>query len=474
LYLTVLAAVPEEPNANHFLAVLRLHQGRFREALTLIGKALAARPEAGELHAHHGLILHSLGRDQEALTSLDKALTLKPGQPEALSSRGMVLKALDRPQEALASLEAALVLEPAYAEAWNNHGVALHALGRFEAALASLDRALALEPDSFRVQFNRGLVCRDLGHCRDAADAFRAVLKAIPHHPESLNNLALALCEADETEEAMAFFQRHALIANTTDGVADPDFKRQHDQEQAAYLAGDALVPDTGSRLSTPAINPDNDVAVIHARWQAARPQILVIDNLLTPAALDALRRFCWQEPVWKKSYDNGYLGARPEHGFAAPLLAQIADELRQTYGAIFGAHPLRYLWAFKCDSHLKGVNVHADFAAVNVNFWITPDQANLEPERGGLVLWDVAAPLDWDFDTYNNDEPAIRRFLAEKGARSITVPYRANRAVIFDSDLFHETDRIAFREGYTNRRINITMLYGRRRSHEGPAQKRN
>ena len=38
-------------------------------------------------------------------------------------------------------------------------------------------------------------------------------------------------------------------------------------------------------------------------------------------------------------------------------------------------------------------------------------------------------------------------------------------QSVIFDSDLFHETDRIAFKEGYLNRRINITMLYGLRES---------
>jgi hypothetical protein len=42
-------------------------------------------------------------------------------------------------------------------------------------------------------------------------------------------------------------------------------------------------------------------------------------------------------------------------------------------------------------------------------------------------------------------------------------VPYRANRAVIFDSDLFHETDVIHFKPGYENRRINVTLLYGRR-----------
>jgi hypothetical protein len=34
---------------------------------------------------------------------------------------------------------------------------------------------------------------------------------------------------------------------------------------------------------------------------------------------------------------------------------------------------------------------------------------------------------------------------------------------VLFNSDLFHETDDIAFKEGLTNRRINITLLYGHR-----------
>ena len=56
-----------------------------------------------------------------------------------------------------------------------------------------------------------------------------------------------------------------------------------------------------------------------------------------------------------------------------------------------------------------------------------------------------------------------MRAYLAQTGARPTVAPYRANRAVIFDSDLFHETDSIAFKPGYLNRRINVTMLYGRR-----------
>jgi hypothetical protein len=101
----------------------------------------------------------------------------------------------------------------------------------------------------------------------------------------------------------------------------------------------------------------------------------------------------------------------------------------------------------------------------VNVNIWITPEEANLDPQSGGLVIWDTPAPLDWSFDQFNNADAGktIREFLAQSGSKAVTVPYRANRAVIFDSDLFHETDRITFKEGYLNRRINITMLYGMR-----------
>ena len=145
-------------------------------------------------------------------------------------------------------------------------------------------------------------------------------------------------------------------------------------------------------------------------------------------------------------------------------LLAQIAEELRDTFPDIFRGHPLRYHWAFKYDSTLKGIGIHADEAAVNVNFWITPDAGCLNSETGGMVVWDKAAPLAWDFTKANADEAAAYDFLEKAGAKSITIPYRCNRGVIFDSNLFHRTGDIEFADGYLNRRINVTMLYGRRR----------
>ena len=112
-----------------------------------------------------------------------------------------------------------------------------------------------------------------------------------------------------------------------------------------------------------------------------------------------------------------------------------------------------------------RSLDIRRQFAGAD-NSMTVKAQANLAvflAEGGGLEVWDKEAPLDWDFAHYNNDTPAVRRFLAESGAHRIVVPHRQNRAVLFNSDLFHETGRLAFREGYENRRINVTMLFGRR-----------
>jgi hypothetical protein len=195
-------------------------------------------------------------------------------------------------------------------------------------------------------------------------------------------------------------------------------------------------------------------------------PGVVVIDDFLSPAALEKVRRFCLESTVWSGTrYSEGRLGAFFVDGFSAPLLLQIAEEVRARFPRLIGdRHPLRQFWAFKnAPRSLGGANTHADFAAVNVNFWVTPTDSNLDPDSGGLVVYDVTAPLSWSFRTYNERPDLIRSYLREQGARAIRIPYRANRAIVFNSDLFHATEPIHFRPEYEHRRLNITMLYGDR-----------
>jgi hypothetical protein len=193
---------------------------------------------------------------------------------------------------------------------------------------------------------------------------------------------------------------------------------------------------------------------------------IMVIDDFLSPLAWSELLHFCQDSTVWfANRYGNGRLGAFFGEGFNCPLLVQIAEEIRDAFPRVIGRkHPLAQMWGYKYSPVHVSRAPHADFAAVNVNFWITPDEANLDPEHGGLIIYDREAPPDWEFDDYNkNRNRKITNFISETGAKSIEIPYRANRAVIFNSDLFHATAQCRFGERYEDRRMNVTMLYGRR-----------
>ena len=109
----------------------------------------------------------------------------------------------------------------------------------------------------------------------------------------------------------------------------------------------------------------------------------------------------------------------------------------------------------------------HTDYGAVTFNFWITPNSANLDPASGGLVVYRKEEPYDWDWMEVNREKNAprikekIERYL--ESAETLTIPYRDNRAVLFHSNLFHTSDVMRFRSGFENRRVNISMLFGKR-----------
>ena len=163
-------------------------------------------------------------------------------------------------------------------------------------------------------------------------------------------------------------------------------------------------------------------------------------------------------------------MGAYLRDGLACPLFLQIAEEMRTTFPKIFKNHPLKQLWAYKYDSRaykndspLTGIRAHADAAAVNVNFWVTPKAANLNSSSGGLVVYHTEAPLEWNFKTFNNIPEKILEHLEDNNEEKSVIPYNENRIVLFNSNLIHKTDKFEFKEGYENRRINVTMLFGKR-----------
>ena len=150
-------------------------------------------------------------------------------------------------------------------------------------------------------------------------------------------------------------------------------------------------------------------------------------------------------------------------------MLLQLEDELRAAFPRVIGDLELMNMWSYKYGDRRSAAGVdegiirHADDSAINLNFWITAEEANLDKNSGGLRVWTKPAPLDWPFAKYNNfgTGEEAEAFFADSGV--VDIPYRENRAVLFNGNFFHKTARYHFAPGYKNRRINITFLFGKR-----------
>jgi tetratricopeptide (TPR) repeat protein len=463
-------------------AVVLQKAGRSMDALAAYEKAVALNPRYPEAHGNLGNVLRETGNLTGAVSAYEQALKLNPSQADIHNNLGVAKKELGQPQEAITCYRNALALKPTHAEAYNNLGLALMEVGSLHDAVAAFQQALALLPGYQSARYNLGMAWSWSGDDAKACECLEQVARARHDHGRPVAETAVYRSRLKhDAEQVQYLYQRNKLderCVSYLHALQDLSKRLEPNGSEGNRLAIDPrelaaiapsfnriLVCEPPPRLEQGALNAALDAADVERRYHARRPEVTFIDGLLNDPALEALRRFCREATIWKKDYENGYCGAFLGDGFASPLLFQIAGELRLKFPGIFKHHRLTQAWAFKHDSARRGLNIHADAAAVNVNFWITEDEANLNPSSGGLVVYDKEAPSDWNFKEYNSDrnKPKILRWLEEEEAKAVTVPYRANRAVVFNSDLFHETDDVSFKDDYLSRRINITLLYGYR-----------
>ena len=111
-------------------------------------------------------------------------------------------------------------------------------------------------------------------------------------------------------------------------------------------------------------------------------------DDLLTPPALLGLQRYLLESTIWHDfTHIGGFVASYLEDGLACPLLLQIADELRSAFPDVFGDTAAFAGLGLQGAACQAAVDVHADDAAVSVNFWVTPTPPT-----------SILAAADWPF----------------------------------------------------------------------------
>ena len=277
-------------------------------------------------------------------------------------------------------------------------------------------------------------------------------------------------------------YEQLSFIDNDTDDIRNPKFTKEYydtlkdlyEESKKGDLDFNHISYDFKMKLfkvlynkppkitSSNLLNLENDIKLIENSYINGSPEVVVIDNFLSDDALYEIQKFCRNANVFKYPYHGGYVGAFLSKGLSNEFILQLSENLRLTYEHIFKELRLTQAWIFKYDSQKVGTNIHADQASVNVNFWISPESANQDKNSGGLRVWNKIPPMNWDFAEYNSLErsPKIKEMLISNNIKEKIIPYKENRAVIFNSKLFHSTDDFKFDNSYANRRVNITFLY--------------
>jgi len=513
---------PTDIGVRYVLGALEADSGHPQVAVGHLEAAVDAQPGHDQAVVLLGAVYRALARFEDAVRLWRRYLDLHAGDMRARLSLIEALLAAGHGADADREVAAVLPTIGADPDALLGIGILYHGGGRHDAAADYYRRSLSLRPGHPDTGQNLAAALQAGGDLDAAERLYRELLVSAPDNIDLLRNFATLCKDRDELATAIDYYGRAMRISRRrlgSDEVArwgrDPahrrttlhslrleleqlvhlrdegvpiedvvrlidGYRRVLDELATRKLEGRRIVLDEtqfarigavmqrlvnlqpAAPLEGGALNPELDYAAIQQAYRDSGPGIVVVDEFLREEALIALRRYLHRSTIWfGYGRVRGYCGSYMEDGFGNDLLLQLAAELRERLPDIVGPHHLNQMWAYIYDQSMAGITAHADPAAVNLNFWITPDAANLDPQSGGLVVSRREAPKEWDFEAYNNRPEVLEEFVTD--ADRCVASYRCNRMVMFNSNLVHKTDAFSFRPGFTNRRINITMLFGNR-----------
>jgi predicted TPR repeat methyltransferase len=183
VYDAVLGVDPDHVDALHFQGMVRHQQGRLKEGLDLVRRAVALAPEHADALNNLGNMLLEGELLEEAEQVYRQVLALRPSHADAHTNLGTVLRRRGDRVQAEAAFRKAIELDPKHGEAYHNLGNVLQKSGNSDEALKAYRRALTLNPyapDSYR---HMGMLLSSLGQMAEATEIYQRWMEIYPDDP---------------------------------------------------------------------------------------------------------------------------------------------------------------------------------------------------------------------------------------------------------------------------------------------------
>jgi len=195
-----------------------------------LAQAAASAPEHPEILRLRAVTLHLRQRYNEAIELLRRSLATRPDDAATWNTLGSALGETRDLEGALAAFRRASEEAPDLAMSWFNLGKASDALLLSAESEAAYARALALEPAHLPARVLRANVLKTLGRLDEAAAEFRAAIARKPDSAEAWAGLVGMKSEPISDEELAALERLHRR----------PDL-RDHDRALIGFATALAL-----------------------------------------------------------------------------------------------------------------------------------------------------------------------------------------------------------------------------------------
>jgi Flp pilus assembly protein TadD len=175
-------------------------QGKSKEAVVALEKALAIDPKHAKAHNNIALASIDLGELEVAEAHYRESLAIKP-QPAIYNDLGFVLEREGLPEEATEMYRKAVKLDPSSASAQYNLGSSLARSGKYAEAESHLRKALKKSPNT-QTYTGLGIVLWQQGRTDEAIASLRAAIESDPKNATAHQKLAEVLESLGRTDEA--------------------------------------------------------------------------------------------------------------------------------------------------------------------------------------------------------------------------------------------------------------------------------
>lgn len=247
------AAATADPLAQ---AIQKVGEGNLEGSVEFFDKAIAAKPEDADRHLEYARVLFKLGRHDAALEHANKAAELAPTVPGAnrliagiflstnrydladaalkkereLAPKDTALLTMiadlaeerGKPDEAIAANEAVLEVDPKNGKAWLSLAGLYAKKGQADKSEAAFRQVAELDPASaYQTFYNIGALIMNKpsptpAETRKAIDAFHRAIELKPDYAPAHKQLAFALLNAGELDQARTAIEKFLAIDATS------------------------------------------------------------------------------------------------------------------------------------------------------------------------------------------------------------------------------------------------------------------